>query len=401
MKRAAVESVAELHEASTSGSDSGSATPGNAAIPVKSDSADGVIDFTGNYNREAVHFRTFTYTGTTWLNNLNRATTTVDSDLWSEFPWEYGNLFVNDAEVNECVSKYNSYKPVSCSVIFGDAMNYTQINTGDTPIMIPNSHQKLYAFIDSDHNMTISSKVMSWGESGSLIPDSDITVPRALAILQSWRHDGYNPATGVDVQTFLDNQWDFTQQTAGFGLGRQHPTCKSIRVGAGHKMEFHWSYKNKYWRQSNLMMQAPIQIRDPGVADARWSGCREDEAFGFVVKPLTQFGLKSGFYDGAGYAPIPAAPSASYQFPTIYRSHRDPQPKLMLHLAPDIGVVGTAGISNCQINFTVKRTYAFRGMDTTYGSIRQNNTGFTLALAKQKASSFPFYYPIDFESDLV
>lgn len=383
---------------------SGGAMVGGTAVATKTGTTDGTIDFTPNFSDTGVHHMTFTFTGRTWLNNINPTTSAPDANLWANFAWEYPNLWIDDVLQSNLLSRYLAFKPESVTVKFGDAFNYTVINTGTTPIMIPSGNQKIYGMLDLEYILPVTSNPWKWGAfSGgnpgivpTLIPNAFVTTANAQNLMRSFQNGGYTPGVGTDNQNFLLNTYTFDPAVTNNSkyLGTNSPHTKTIKMGSGHSMSFTHHFSNKYWRNIQLIGWNSADIEGlAGGAANNWMAPRADENVGLIRNWTFSGAAGAGnayarlFENGAVPAVgtgqaidsstqivAGATQTASSYFPAantlqagvsqincVYCSPEDPQPHLLLHLEPDIGVLGTVGTSQVLLDFEISWTIAMRG----------------------------------------
>lgn len=358
---------------------------------------------------------TLNFGGTSWLNNLsNTATPAPDANQWCQFPWEFPQLFMSPTQQLEIVSQYMWWKPESVEVCFSNCQNYTQINTGTTPFMMPTNNGKFCMIQDNEYLVNIGSSPfgLSYADTyieGPLPPtvlDGNTAIKNVLEIMESWKQGGYYN----DSQKFLINGVNtMTYQVRGLQsniinsgnyirvMNPSHPNCKQMSMGQGRCIEASWKFKNKYWRCTGEFGTNPIFTHaSTNNNELGLLAIRGDEWMGFLMNPKEN----SSTFNTAGfpiYMPpgVPVSLVANTNFnpswfispdvvtnvlpiPLYYASNvfapftgaiqdgvlranflnsintSRPQPRLLLHLVPDIGVVGTSGTSNCQFDFIIK-----------------------------------------------
>lgn len=423
-------------------SQQGQSNIGSAAIPTKTAQTDGTVDTTPDYFFEDSVERTFTFNGVTFMNNvasvLPGPTTPVDSNQWVSFAWEFPSLWLNEVLKTEFVTQFQQWKPISCTVTFADAQNYTQINSGDPPIMIPSFNSKMYSFTDNGYFAGPTFQPWGLGEaftnSEPKVGPLNMTAAQVQTYLRqlyiSFTQGGY---FGDQIQ-FLPNQYNFgsDQSPQYLYLNQGYPGMKTMRMGSGHSMTHTWHYNNMYWRDSYELGFNPISVITnptqigtttlPNGATV-WTTTtnpRADETFGYT-KTLGLFstfvpysytyavnsgansapwtGSRNGwtnFANQVGGTTTPLGTGQWFQGPGL------PQPKLFLHFQPDIGVVGTAGQSNVQLNFSISYTIRLRGkMPILNGTTSINGTGTSVlnslntVFKYRRHNNFPTFTPFD------
>lgn len=344
----------------TQGTMDGEATDGKAAIPAKAPTVDGVIDNTPAFNEDGQEFKTLSFGGTTWINNLNAVAvgSPPDTNQYAPFPWQFPNIAIQQEHAISMFSEFLYWKPESVTVEFMNAQNYTQINTGTTPFMMPSSNGKLIAVLDREEWTVLDSNPFLQQVAPAVYTQSYIR-----GLIQSWQQAGYNN----DLQGFLPQL-----ELLALGAIKQpnvtDPSFKAIRMGQGHSMTFTHKFHNRYWRSTAEFLYDPTSTTgNPAVIYAP----RADELQGFI-QPRTGPGTAAAFdpfplitgtfpYGNQTSSDQITTQPSNNNFSAIPATDANPQPNLFLHLVPDIGVLGTAGTSNCQFDFKVSWTFRLKG----------------------------------------
>lgn len=343
----------------------GGAQDGKSALPVKTPAQDGAVGGQSNFNVRQPITRTFTVSGKTWLNNQNgfSATATAGTgSMYTFFPWEFPTLWIQEQSALSVYNEFALWRPKSVHVEFMDAQNYTQINQGtSTPFMMPTNNGLLNLMEDTDYYFSPSSCPFNCtlGEATS----SPVFGPTAAnQLVQSWMQNGYY---GGANQAFLPNV-NLTGQSVSATTMVSPIPCnmdakvKSMKMGSGHSMDAHWNYDNRYWRTTAELLYPTPSYTAFASGLTTWLAPRADECFGLI---------NVAHYGGTGseqFIPFSSVASnffgpsqigaTAVSYSQIPHTTPNPQPGLLLHLVPEVGVLTTTGTSNCQVTFKVSWT---------------------------------------------
>lgn len=309
----------------------------------------------------------FSFGGTTWLDNLKytgvNGTGQVDANQWSSFPWEFPLLWCQQSDLQMMYSKYQYYKPESVTLEFMNPLCFCQIDTGATPFMMPNGNGRITMLVDTDYNLALDS--CPYGLGGIDHINTSVTQAQVLTYIQnlhaSYVQDGFTNGAGTtpDAQQFQPNG-----VLPGNVTYIGHPASKSMRAGSGNSMKEHWEFGNKWWRSTTDLVSRPVG------QEANFACClsmRGDEYLGVVQNTSTGSNNDVGVYtyptNVASTTTNVGQYSATFanlgEVGTMYIGGTStPIPKLCLHLAADVGVLGTTGANQCQLNFKI--TYKFK-----------------------------------------
>lgn len=366
----------------------------DSGVAHESGSAQGLLDITEDFNILGTVSKTYSFAGTTWLNNLTQGGA-ADSNLWASFPWEYPFLWLNERDLLNAFLEFQFWKPVKVIIEFGNAQNYQQITTGTTPFMIPTTQGRIVLYRDDYYFSNIFTNTPF---SGSQTPR---TAPELASIRASFTQSGYNN----DATVFLPNN-----DTVVLGGTRNayinNPCAKWLRIGNGHKITQGWNFHNKYWRTTAELVANQGQAGT--VAPNPFRFWRADELLGAVRMSDVSTGVavatKQISYlntlDSGNIAPnqgISAQASAAVLAGSVAYADRytdpTPQPALFLQLIPDIGVQGATGTSSCQVDFKI--TYILEFTGKLPFSNNQSATASFGTIDNQPSNFRPTFIPIN------
>lgn len=351
----------------------------DAAGPVTGDrNLAAPIDITVDQAIRASVQHTFSSSGTSWLNNIQEIVGGIpDSNQFSSFAWEFMNIWMDPRQAQEINSKYYLYRPTSVKVTFSNPQMYQMSNTGATPVMLQSFNGKFCAVVDQNYMNCVDCCPYALGSASSttsLITGGSIgTLAFIRTLHQSYQQGGYSS----DIQIFQPN--GMVAIVDNGMLGVNNAMCKTMKMGQGCTLDFTWRYNNNRWRQTAELGMSAIQKSSTrylvgGIPYL--NSPRSDEAFGQVVNNIytntdtdsyTIFLPNSPDFNdlssatGVGSLPAQTTP----HMPCITDT---PQPKLLLHIVPDIGVLGTAGTCQCQFDFKIEWTFETKGAQHRIGN---------------------------------
>lgn len=366
----------------------------DSGVAHESGSAQGLLDITEDFSQLGSVQKTYSFAGTTWLNNLTGGGA-ADANLWAPIPWEYPWLWLNERDLINAYQEWQFWKPVKVIIEFGNAQNYQQITTGTTPFMIPTTQGRIVMYRDDNYYSNIYTNTPF---SASQTP---VTANQLASLRASFTQSGYT----ADTTVFLPNY-----DSAVIGGTRNayinNPNAKWLRMGNGHKITNGWNYHNKYWRTTGELVANQGQVGP--VAPNPFKFFRADEAAGVIrMTDLSQETLTTTkqlnyltFNDNGAVpvndgfnAPAPVAQSGNRLAWIDRYTDPTPQPALFLQLVPDIGVQGATGTSSCQIDFKITYILEFSGHLTF--SNNQEATGNLGVTVAQPANFRPTFLPIN------
>lgn len=368
----------------------------DSGVAHESGSAQGLLDLTEDFSNLTSVQKTFTFAGTTWLNNLTAAGA-ADANQWAPIPWEYPFLWLNERDLQSAYLEWQFWKPIKMIIEFGNAQNYQQITTGTTPFMIPTTQGRIVMYRDDNYYSNIFTNTPF---SATQVP---LPAAQLTSLINSFSQSGYS----ADSTVFLPNN-----DTNVFGgsfnaVYMNNPNAKWLRMGNGHKITNGWSYHNKYWRLTAELVSnqlqpsgAPGNPRKVFRADELTGGLRMTDISTLTADPgkiISTLGTRD---DGnvlpnqaqQNVAPVAAGLEQSLAFVDRY-TDPTPQPALFLQLVPDIGVQGATGTSSCQIDFKITYIMEFSGKNPFRNN--QTQTAAFGVLTNQAPNFRPTFSPIN------
>lgn len=389
------------------------------------DGSDGPVVLHIKDDTEEGEIISINFGGTSWLNNLsNTVTPSPDANQWAQFPWEFPQLFFSPNEQLRIISEFMWWKAESVEVCFSNCQNYIQINTGAVPTVVPTTNGKFCVIRDDEYLVNIGSCPFGASYADTYIegPINDTLYTLASGrtnfynLMESWKQGGYFQD---QIKYMFNGVNTMAYQVRGLGTGvtntgtyvrvmnPSHPNCKTMSMGQGRCIEEKWNFKNKHWRCTGefasdplwIIPNTPVVINNAGLFSIRadeWQGwlmnAREnsfrDNTAGYpiFVPPqvnqnlLATLQFNPTWFLSSGSVPLVVGPLPNgadgiYRpnfLPPINTSR--PQPRLLLHIVPDIGVLGSSGQSNCSFDFKITWRIRVKRKPLQHGSTDQSGS---------------------------
>lgn len=365
----------------TGGSEGSSGAAGGAAgnpLPLLADQ-----------NQRAIDGYRLKFGGTTWVKPSSDGTA-PNNNLWSIFPWEFYQLFIQKEQVNEIVASHMYWRAKKIKVEFKNPLCVQAIQTTTDPLAAAGQNVQAQMFTYSD-NMYMFAPTDRIGADTNNIP-TGLSKADLTALVDSWDTAGYAGATPSFLPIFQVTNGSFSSGT---------PDVKSLGMGGGQAVTHSWNIHSPYWRSTTNLFDTTRDFDTNRPSMPRW-----DEWFGTIGYGVNGNNVAPAALPG-WETQIPTAnrnaqPQVTAAFETVYTPYRcpDPIPRLFLQLQPQLGSLGTGGqaASACQINFEmevdleltgrVPRQCTQIGYNNTVASVPQFGLNLTNRFGR------PLFYPL-------
>lgn len=337
-KRGNEESVDQAMEASTSATTSSTSAGGSGR--VGGGNAGDPIPMAFPQHQRAVDHFTLKAAGTTFIKP---GVSTTSDNLWSRFPWELIQPFINDWTVFELCDKYLMWKTQNIGITFKNPLCIQEVGT-NLATAGQNLHANLFGYMD---NMYINGTYNPFNVGGT---DTEVEIN---TLMLSWKHHGYSGGLPISLP-----QYTFADDTLLWQ--NNWPDVKQCGMGPGKSMSFAWNVNNKYWKSTDLFKSLPRL--SPATTFQQGMFCRWDERFGHisrVLHPATSHTLRSPNANKQGVTNLERSQWQSGIYggnttnqTSVFYMDPDPIPGLYLQLQPQLGAIST-GISDsiCQVQW--------------------------------------------------
>lgn len=322
--------------------------------------------------------------GVTWVNSANDG---VNDNLWSNFPWEWVNMFTRDDVAIETFSSHLYWRATGLNIEFKSPAISQTGSTSATGVVQngTNIQAQVYSYLDVNWITGIASGPRARG----------YTEAECNSLVASWDNHGYNGGTPLSLET---------TNLPTTALTPSYPDVKNSGMGPGQCLRHGWKITDKHWRATGELLGFNQSSPTYELVAPAW-----DQRSGYIgstnVTPASctiasTLALRNNFNRGVEQL----IPNAVQCIPMAYRSP-DPIPSLWLTVQPQLASL-TAGVgqSKVAIQFEMSVDVALTGrvprvtnsVGFQGGTVNQSLYRPTPAAGTQLAGNVPLFYPANF-----